>query len=236
MMKKALNIASIVLIPLALKAYQPEIDLNPPSYVEEMPSKDFVPDFSQPGSLFGQGDKPLFSDRRAMRPHDLITIVINESSNASYSSSKSYNNNSSGISTSPRINYNGLNPDKRRTINELDDQTNYTFTRPTTTNTFKGGGNQSKNETLNLTITARIIKVLENGNYFVYGDKEILVDGEKQVIKISGVVRPYDINRDNSVESKFLADAKIQYANLGDLSSTSKKKFATDAMDTEYPY
>lgn len=235
-MKKPVSILGIAILPFFMYAYQPEIDFDPPSYVEEMPSKDFVPDFAQPGSLFGQGDKPLFSDRRAMHPNDLITVVINESSTANYSSSKSYNNNSSGISTSPRINYNGLNPDKRRTINELDDRTNYTFTRPTTTNTFKGGGTQSKNETLSLTITARIIKVLENGNYFIYGDKEMLVDGEKQVIKISGVVRPYDINRDNSVESKFLADAKIQYKNLGDLSSTSKKKFATDAMDTEYPY
>ena len=222
--------------PLLVSAYQPEIDMNPPKYVEDMPSKDFIPDFGQPGSLFGQGDKPLFSDRRAMKPYDLITVVISENSTANYASSKTYNNNSSGTSTAPRINYNGLNPDKRRTTQELDDQTNYTYTKPTTNNTFKGGGTQSKNEALNLTITARIVKVLENGNYFIYGDKEILVDGEKQIIKVSGVVRPYDINKNNTVESKYLADAKIQYANLGDLSSSSKKKFATDAIDTEYPY
>ena len=80
------------------------------------------------------------------------------------------------------------------------------------------------------------MKVLENGNYFVYGNKEILVDGEKQIIKVSGVVRPYDINRDNTIESKYLSDAKIEYANLGDLSNTSKKKPATDAVESEYPY
>ncbi len=226
----------ILLLPLVLGAYQPEIDLNAPDYVEEMPSKDFVPDFSQPGSLFGQGDKPLFSDRRAMRPHDLITIIINENSAANYSSAKTYNNNSSGVSTAPRLDYNGANPDKQRTTRELDDRTNYTYTKPSSTSTFRGGGSQSKSEALNLTITARIVKVLENGNYFVYGHKEILVDGEKQVIKISGVIRPYDISRDNSIESRFIADAKIQYANLGDLSATSKKKVATDAIDTEYPY
>ncbi|MCE3038129.1 flagellar basal body L-ring protein FlgH [Helicobacter anatolicus] len=227
---------SILAIFCIVYAYQPEIEMDPPSYVEEMPSKDFIPDFAQPGSLFGQGDKPLFSDRRAMRPYDLITVVINENSSANYSSSKAYNNNSSGNSTAPRLQYNGNDVNKLRQTQELDDKTNYTFTKPTSNSNFKGGGSQSKSENLNLMITARIVKVLENGNYYIYGNKEILVDGEKQIIKISGVVRPYDINRDNTVESKYLADAKIQYANLGDLSNTSKKKVATDAMDREYPY
>ncbi|CBG40429.1 flagellar basal body L-ring protein FlgH [Helicobacter mustelae] len=219
-----------------LLAYQPEIEMNPPEYVEEMPARDFVPDFAKPGSLFGQGDKPLFSDRRAMRPYDLITVIINENSSANYSSSKSYNNNSSGNSTSPRLQYNGTDPNRLRQTQDLDDRTNYTMTKPSSNSTFKGGGTQSKSESLSLVITARIVKVLENGNYFIYGKKDILVDGEKQMIEVSGVVRPYDINRDNTVESKYLADAKIQYANVGDLSNTSKKKFATDAMDTEYPY
>ena len=221
---------------LLVQAYQPEIEMDPPSYVEEMPSKDFVPDFGKPGSLFGQGDKPLFSDRRAMRPYDLVTIVINENSSANYSASKAYNNNSSGLSTAPRIQYNGEDEDKKKVTQELDDKTNYTFTKPTSNSAFKGGGAQSKSESLSLTITARIVKVLENGNYFVYGNKEILVDGEKQIIRVSGVVRPYDINRDNTIESKYLSDAKIEYANLGDLSNTSKKKPATDAVESEYPY
>lgn len=231
-MKKGL----LFLVFLYLQAYQPEIDMNPPEYVEEMPSRDFIPEFNKPGSLFGQGDKPLFSDRRAMRPDDLITVIINENSSANYSSSKAYNNNSSGNSTAPRLQYNGADEDKKKTTQELDDRTNYTFTKPTNNTTFKGGGTQSKTEALNLTVTARIIKVLENGNYFIFGNKEILVDGEKQIIKVSGVVRPYDINRNNTVESKFLADAKIQYSNLGDLSNTSKKKVASDAVESEYPY
>ncbi len=225
-----------VVLTALLWSYQPEIEMDAPAYVEEMPSKDFIPDFNQPGSLFGQGDKPLFSDRRAMRPDDLITIIINETSNANYSSSKAYNNNATGNSTPPRLQYNGSDEAKRAITQELDDRTNYTFTKPSNNSTFKGGGAQSKSESLNLMITARIIKVLENGNYFILGNKEILVDGEKQIIRVSGVVRPYDVNRNNTVESKYLADAKIQYSNLGDLSNTSKKKPATDAIESEYPY
>lgn len=72
-------------------------------------------------------------------------------------------------------------------------------------------------------LSARIIKVLENGNYFIYGNKEVLVDGEKQILKVSGVIRPYDIERNNTIQSKFLADAKIEYTNLGHLSDSNKR-------------
>ncbi|MDU7692685.1 MAG: flagellar basal body L-ring protein FlgH [Helicobacter sp.] len=225
----------MLLLPYAF-AYQPEIDLNPPDYVEESPGRDFIPEFSKPGSLFGQGDKPLFSDRRAMKPDDLITILVDEKSSANYSTSKTYNNNSAGNRTSPQLQYNGTNEQALARTNELNNQTNYTLVNPTTNTNFKGGGSQKKSEDLVLTITARILKVLENGNYFVLGTKEILVDGEKQMIRVSGVVRPYDVARNNTVESKYLADAKIQYANIGDLSNTNKKKFAADAVESEFPY
>ncbi|MDO7253360.1 flagellar basal body L-ring protein FlgH [Helicobacter cappadocius] len=217
-------------------AYEPEIDMNPPSYVEEMPSKDFIPEFSKTGSLFGQGDRPLFADRRAMKPDDLITVLINETSNANYTASKTYNTASGGNSNPPRLTYNGSDESKKKSTEFLDNQTNYSMVAPTNNSNFKGGGNQSKSENLTLTLTARVVKVLENGNYFIYGNKEVLVDGEKQIIQISGVIRPYDISRNNTIESKYISDAKIRYANIGSLSNTNKKKMATDVLESEWPY
>ncbi|PAF47545.1 flagellar basal body L-ring protein [Helicobacter sp. 12S02634-8] len=226
----------VVFVLGALQAYEPQIDLFPPKYVEEMPAKEFVPEFSKPGSLFGQGERPLFADRRAMKPDDLITIIISENSSANYSTSKSYNTASGGNSTPPRLDYNGDNEEKKQSAQFLNDRTNYSLTQPNHNSNFKGGGTQNKNENLTLNITARIIKVMENGNYFIYGNKEVLVDGEKQVLRISGVIRPYDISRNNTIESKFISDAKIEYTNIGALSNTNKKKFATDALETQWPY
>ncbi|PAF52164.1 flagellar basal body L-ring protein FlgH [Helicobacter sp. 13S00477-4] len=235
---KKISIFSLILTltSIYINAYEPEIDLNPPEYVEEMPSKEFIPELSKPGSLFGQGERPLFADRRAMKPDDLITIIINESSNANFSTSKTYNSTSGGNSTPPRLSYNGTDENKKKSSQFLDDQTNYSLTKPSNNTNFKGGGSQSKNENLTLTVTARIIKVLENGNYFIYGNKEVLVDGEKQILRISGVIRPYDINRNNTIQSKFIADAKIQYSNIGALSNTNKKKIASDVVESEWPY
>ncbi|WP_205436985.1 flagellar basal body L-ring protein FlgH [Helicobacter suis] len=215
---------------------EPGIKFDPPGYVEDMPSKEFIPQIAKPGSLFGQGERPLFADRRAMKPNDLVTVMINENASANYSASKNYTNTSNGNSTAPRLTYNGTNPNKRNQAQFLDDQSNYSLTQSTTNNTFKGGGSQKKSEDMKLTITARIVKVLENGNYFIYGSREILVDGEKQIIKISGVVRPFDISRNNTIESKYIADAKIAYTHIGSLSASNKKKLASDVMDSSFPF
>lgn len=219
-----------------LFAYTPEINLDPPEYVEDSPGREFIPDFSKPGSLFGQGDRPLFSDRRAMKPNDLITILVDEKTSANYTSSKTYNNTSAGTRQAPRLQYNGTDEQAATNTQELNNRNDYTLINPTTNSNFTGGGSQKKAEDLNLTITGRVIKVLENGNYFILGSKEILVDGEKQIIRVSGVVRPYDVTKENTVQSKFLADAKIQYTNLGDLSKTEQQKVASDAVQSEFPY
>ncbi len=217
-------------------ALDPQIDFNPPDYVEEMPSKEFLPAPAQAGSLFGQGERPLFADRRAMRPNDLITINIDESSNASLSSSKDYTSTSNGATNAPVLAYNGADPEAARNTQDLNDQTNYTLTKTNDNSTFKGSGQQSRNDTLKFSITARILKVLENGNYFVYGHNEILIDGEKRLVTISGVIRPYDIERNNTISSKYISDSKIAYTSIGSIGQTNHKKEGTKAIEDEYPF
>lgn len=50
---------------------------------------------------------------------------------------------------------------------------------------------------------------MSNGNYFIEGSRELLINGEKQIIQLSGVIRPYDIGQDNTIDSRYIADAKI---------------------------
>ncbi|WP_299325970.1 flagellar basal body L-ring protein FlgH [uncultured Helicobacter sp.] len=217
-------------------AFTPEIDFNPPAYVDEMPSKEFLPAPAQAGSLFGQGDRPLFADRRAMRPNDLITINIDESSNASLSSSKDYTSTSGGAVNAPVLGYNGSDEQAAKDTQDLNNQTNYTLQKTADNSNFKGSGQQSRNDALKFSITARILKVLENGNYFVYGHNEVLIDGEKRLVTISGVIRPYDIERDNSISSKYIADSKIAYTSIGAIGQTNHKKDGTKAIEDEFPF
>lgn len=219
-----------------LIANQPQIDFNPPDYVENMPEKEFIPEFNKAGSLFGQGDRPLFADRRAMKPDDLITVMIDESSEASFNTNKTYNGSSGGNITPPNLTYNGSDDSQKEAADYLNNQVNFSLQKGNNASNFQGGGNQNRSQNTKMTITARIIKVLENGNYFIYGNKEILVDGEKQMIRLSGVIRPYDISRENTIASKFIADAKIEYTSLGDISNTTKQKPTTQAIEEKWPF
>lgn len=220
----------------ALWANEPSIDLTPPDYVENMPAKEFIPEFNKAGSLFGQGDRPLFADRRAMKPDDLITVFIDETSESSFNTNKTYNGNSGGNSTPPMLTYNGEDESQKEATKYLNDQANFSLQKGNNTSNFQGGGNQSQSQNTKMTITARIIKVLENGNYFIYGNKEILINGEKQIMRLSGVIRPYDISRDNTIASKFIADAKIEYQNAGAISDTTKLKPTAREIENKWPF
>lgn len=227
---------AILLFPITLFTYEPEIDMNPPDYVNDMPSKDPVPEFSRPGSLFGQGERPLFADRRAMRVDDLITINVRENITNDFKIDKKYSGSSGGNVTPPQIAYNGQDAQQQANTTYLNDQVNYTLTKPNNTSNFQGGGTYSQSQNLVLTITARILKVMENGNYFIYGKQEMLINGEKQILQISGVIRPYDIQRDNTIESKYIADSKISVVSVGKISETLTKKPTTDAVESNWPY
>ena len=89
----------------AAKLTEPEMDFKPPRYVEEMPSKVDERDFTSTGSIFGQGDNPLFSDHKAMHVNDIVTVVISEAARSSNSVDKSL---SESVITSYSIHYTKL--------------------------------------------------------------------------------------------------------------------------------
>ena len=104
------------------------------------------------------------------------------------------------------------------------------------TNTYSGSGKNSRNETFTTIISARIIKILKNGNYFIEGNRELLVNGEKQIIQISGVIRPYDIDQKNTIDSKYIADAKILYKTEGEIDRATKKPWGSKFVESIWPF
>ena len=194
----------------------PTINMKPPKYVEQMPSQDNDIPQNNPGSLFTNSDN-LFSDTKAMKVNDIVTVVITEEIKQSSQASKKLNeaNTDAGglfdASVSGNVNIAG----KSYGIGK----TGLSLNLPTmnSSRAFQGSGTQQRNESFQTTITARIVKVLKNGNYFIMGTREIYVDGQKQLIEISGVIRPQDIAADNTIDSKYIADAKIAYKTEGDI-------------------
>ncbi|PZT47384.1 flagellar basal body L-ring protein [Helicobacter valdiviensis] len=215
---------------------EPQISFKPPAYVEELPPKEEEDNFGNPGSIFGQGDNLLFSDRRAMQLNDLVTVIINQTAQASSSANRNLNETSSGSVMAPSLTYGGNSSGINGLVNGFNNLTAFGINTGNNTSTFTGTGTQNRQETFTTTIAARIIKVLQNGNYFIEGSREVLINGEKQVIHLSGVVRPTDIARNNTIESQYIADAKIMYDTQGELKRTTEKGWGTKLIQSIWPF
>ncbi|WP_121763612.1 flagellar basal body L-ring protein FlgH [Helicobacter burdigaliensis] len=215
---------------------EPQISFKPPAYVEELPPKEEEDNFGNPGSIFGQGDNLLFSDRRAMQLNDLVTVIINQTAQASSSANRNLNETSSGSVMAPSLTYGGNSSGINGIVNGFNNLTAFGINTGNNTSTFAGTGTQNRQETFTTTIAARIIKVLQNGNYFIEGSREVLINGEKQVIHLSGVVRPTDIARNNTIESQYIADAKIMYDTQGELKRTTEKGWGTKLIQSIWPF
>ena len=79
-------------------------------------------------------------------------------------------------------------------------------------------------------ISARVDSVLANGNLAITGNRTIIINGEEQVISLSGIVRPSDIQADNSVYSYNISDAHIAFAGNGIVSSAQGPGWITKLL------
>lgn len=235
---KGLLALPLIFLTGCIGTTEPTMSFTPPKYVEELPSKEEEIDFGKLGSLYGQGEKPLFSDRKAMRVNDIVTVVISENASASSSSDKELDKTNNMTLTGPAFTYNGPTTGTDTVEGLMNNLNKYTSIGATLNNTraFEGSGTNTRTESFTTTISARIIKVLNNNNYYIEGGREILVDGEKQIIRVAGVIRPDDIDQTNQISSTLIADARIFYETQGDLKQATEKAWGTKVLDTVWPF
>ena len=224
-------VVGILFVGCSTHPVDPKMDMKPPVYVEQLPPSTKQQTVSNPGSIFGQGENPLFADLKAMNPNDIVTVVISESIVQSSDGKKTISENSkdslgAGILTGFGGTIGSAITDKAGKIGF----------EAGSTNTYTGSGKNTRNESFTTTISARIIKILKNGNYFIEGNRELLVNGEKQIIQISGVIRPYDIDQKNTIDSKYIADAKILYKTEGEIDRATEKPWGSKYVESIWPF
>ena len=101
---------------------------------------------------------------------------------------------------------------------------------------FDGSGATSRKNSLSATITDIVRQVLPNGNLYIEGKKEVIINNERQYIIVSGIVRPEDIRPDNSVTSDQIADARIQYSGRGVLADKQRPGWLGRLLDLVWPF
>ena len=101
---------------------------------------------------------------------------------------------------------------------------------------FDGKGTTTRKNALSATVTAVVREVFPNGNLFVEGSKEVIINNERQYITVTGVVRPEDIAPDNSISSDLLADARLVYSGRGVLSDKQRPGLLGRVIDLVWPF
>jgi len=214
---------------------EPEINFEPPTYVEQMPAKEEQQDFASTGSIFGQGKNPLFADHKAMHVSDIVTVVISEVAKSSNTGSKQLSENDNSTLGGGLFSSTGANAGVNSKVANINGFSNLGF-NSTSSSAYKGSGSTTKDASFTTTISARIVKVLSNGNYYISGKREILIDDQKQIVQLSGVIRPFDIDQYNKINSSQISDAKILYKTEGDVDRATQQGWGTKIVQSIWPF
>jgi len=193
---------------------------NDPRFAPILPSIP-VPIGASTGSIFQDGfGVQLWEDKRARRVGDILTIILSENTTSSKSSAtNAAKDNVTDISAptilgrTPHIGTQGLLP--ATGSQNMDTALN-------ASRAFTGAAGTDQSNSLSGRITVTIAAVYPNGILLVRGEKWLTLTAGEEYIRVSGMVRPEDIEEDNTVTSSKLADARITYSGTGELADTNK--------------
>ena len=154
----------------------------------------------------------LFDDLRARNIGDILTIRLIEQTQASKTASTDTNRSTSIDTGNPTLFGRTITQNGYDVLSNSID----------TDQAFEGSASSSQSNQLIGDITVTVAQVLSNGNLVVRGEKWLTLNQGEEYIQISGIVRPSDIELDNSVPSLRLADARITYSGEGQLANTNR--------------
>lgn len=180
------------------------------------------------GAIYAAGrETSFFEDPKARRKGDLITIRLQEATAASKSSSTDTEKETSVDLPGPTI------AGRPVTVNG----TPILDTSIDGSRSFAGKGSSTQQNQLSGSITAVVVEVLPNGNLVIEGEKWLRLNQGDELVRVRGVVRPFDVLADNSVTSDRVADARISYSGRGALAAANKpgwlSRFFTSGL---FPY
>lgn len=155
----------------------------------------------------------LFSDNKANKIGDAVTILVVESSQASNNAETTSGRSSElGFGANASLGDNSI-PEAKAGIGS--------------NNEFSGSGSTKTTGLIRTKISATIDSVLSNGNLVIKGSRKITINGEEQLVKIKGIVRSADILADNSVYSYSISEAEINFEGSGIISDAQKPGWLT---------
>ena len=180
-----------------------------------------------------RGGNDLYHDHRAYQAMDLITIVVSEKSSGSKQADTEVKSKSSVTASLAALfgledNIQNSNPN----INIPEGNA----IEASAENNYKGEGDTSRKGSLTARISAMVVEVLPSGILRIEGEKIIAVNSEEQVMVLSGLVRPRDVNSNNEVDSSQIANMRIDYYGRGVIGEAQHGGWGSRLLRTIWPF
>ena len=180
-------------------------------------------------SLWRNGSRSFFKDQRAHQIGDLLTVTVNITDQANFANETQRSRTSTEDSGITAFLGSNLLTGKTTALpgRLLTDDA---------TNAYDGKGSIQRQESLTTNIAAVVTQLLPNGNLVVEGKQEIRVNFEKRELIVAGIVRPEDIQSDNTINSSKIAQARIAYGGHGQITDVQQPRYGSQVMDVLLPF
>lgn len=213
-----------------------ELDFEQPAI--QIPKEQPKP-ITKKGSLYSSRGGSLFADKKDLQIGDIIQVVINEELQADTSNSRNTSRNTTGNFNGGIISPSAGNTNPNSIVSKAADKVNSVLGFDATVgsnSSFTGKAESEIDETFETTVSVIIEQTYQNGNYFIKGSKEMLIDGQNQEIILSGVIRPYDISPENSIMSSQIANLKVLYRKDGEEKDALRTPWGTKILKALWPF
>ena len=208
--------------PTAMPGYKPV----------RMPMPDAEPAAFASNSLWRQGSRAFFKDQRAARVGDLVTVRVRVTDRAQFENqTRRSRQNGENLGADALMGFetrlDRILPEEARAdaLVGIDSRSS-----------SRGEGSTRRSEQLTTNVAAVVTQVLPNGNMVIEGKQEIRVNFEVRELIVAGVVRPEDIEADNTIDSTKIAQARIAYGGRGQLTDVQQPRYGQQVMDILLPF
>jgi flagellar L-ring protein precursor FlgH len=196
----------------------------------QMPMPDIQPASYNPNSLWRNGSRAFFKDQRAHQIGDLLTVKVNfidKAAIANETQRSRTNKEDSGVTDfiGSKLIKPSVTPILPGRILTAD-----------STASSDGKGSVNRQEALQTNVAAVVTQLLPNGNLVVEGKQEIRVNFEVRELIVAGVVRPEDIESDNTIDSSKIAQARIAYGGRGQITDVQQPRYGQQVLDVLLPF
>ncbi len=195
-----------------------------------MPAPEAAED--NPNSLWRSGARAFFKDHRAKNIGDIVTVVLSLEDKVDWSNQTTRKRADKETTGVPNLL--GLEAEFAKVLPQA--------ILPATVMGFSdahdtdGTGSIKRNETMSLTFAAVVTQILPNGSLVIVGRQEILVNKEVRELMVTGVIRPSDIDSDNTIADNNIAEMRVAYGGSGTLSQLQQPRWGTQIWDIVFPF